>query len=109
MTPNSKLPELSIDPLFVGLTRPASALGIPYGALVIEGVLIMLVFLLLGNPLYLLWALPVHGGLALLSSRDPGIFGCLWVWLQTTAKRRNIDIWGPVASVAPVSFQRLKR
>jgi type IV secretion system protein VirB3 len=97
------------DPLFVGLTRPASALGVPYGALVAEGVLIVLFFLLTNNPLYLLFALPIHGVLVLMSAQDPGIFGCLWVWLQTTAKRRNIDIWGSVASIAPVSTQRLRR
>ncbi len=97
------------DPLFVGLTRPASALGVPYGALVIEGVLIVLLFLLTNNPLYLLFALPIHGILVILSAQDPGIFSCLWVWLQTIAKRRNIEIWGRVASVAPVSPHRLRR
>jgi type IV secretion system protein VirB3 len=97
------------DPLFVGLTRPASALGVPYGALVVEGVFIVLFFLLTNNPLNLFFVLPIHGILVLMSARDPGIFGCLWVWLQTTAKRRNIDIWGPVTSVAPVSAQRLSR
>lgn len=100
---------LSQDPLFVGLTRPASALGVPYGALVVEGVFIVLFFLLTNNPLNLLFVLPIHGTLVLMSARDPGIFGCLWVWLQTTAKRRNIGIWGAVASVAPVSAQRLRR
>jgi type IV secretion system protein VirB3 len=104
------LPEpLFRDPLFVGLTRPASALGVPYGALVVEGVVMVLLFLLTNNPLYLLFALPIHGILVLMSARDPGVFGCFWVWLQTTAKRRNIGIWGPVASVAPVSAQRLQR
>ena len=100
---------LSQDPLFVGLTRPASALGVPYAALVVEGVFIVLFFLLTNNPLNLFFGLPLHGILVLVSARDPGIFGCLWVWLQTSAKRRNIDIWGPVASVAPVSAQRLRR
>lgn len=98
---------LSMDPLFVGMTRPASALGVPYGALVAEGVVVVLIFLLTSNPLYLLFFLPIHGVLVLVSAHDPGVFGCAWVWLQTTARRRNIAIWGPVTSVASVSGDRL--
>ncbi len=98
---------LTIDPLFVGMTRPASALGVPYGALVGEGVFIVLVFLLTSNPLYLLFSAPIHGVLVLVSAHDPGVFGCAWIWLQTTARRRNLDIWGAVTSVAPVSGERL--
>lgn len=104
-----ELPEsLSMDPLFVGMTRPASAMGVPYGALVIEGVFVVLIFLLTSNPLYLLSFLPIHGVLTLVSAHDPGVFGCAWIWLQTTARRRNLDIWGPVTSVAPVSGDRLR-
>lgn len=98
--------ELAMDPLFVGMTRPASALGVPYGALVVEGVVVVLIFLLTSNPLYLLFFAPIHGVLVLVSAHDPGVFGCVWVWLQTTARRRNLDIWGPVTSVAPVSGHR---
>lgn len=100
---------LKIDPLFVGMTRPASALGIPYGALVLEGMCVVLIFLLTSNPLYLLFFAPIHAVLVLVSAHDPGVFGCAWVWLQTTARRRNLAIWGPVTSVAPVSGKRLSR
>ena len=98
--------ELVMDPLFVGMTRPASALGVPYGALVAEGVTVILIFLLTNNPLYLILFAPIHGVLVLVSAHDPGVFGCAWVWLQTTARRRNLDIWGSVTSVGPVSGHR---
>lgn len=98
---------LSFDPLFVGMTRPASALGVPYAALVVEGVFVVLIFLLTSNPLYLLIIAPIHAVLVLVSAHDSGVFGCAWIWLQTTARRRNIEIWGAVTSVAPVSGDRL--
>jgi len=98
-----------VDPLFVGMTRPASALGVPYGALVVEGVFVVLVFLLTSNPLYLLLVAPIHGILTLVSAHDPGIFGCAWIWLQTTAKRRNLRVWGKISSVAPVSGDRMSK
>ena len=100
---------LAVDPLFVGMTRPASALGVPYGALVVEGVFVVLIFLFTSNPLYLLFVAPIHGILVLVSAHDPGVFGCAWIWLQTTARRRNLDIWGNVTSVAPVSGARLQK
>jgi type IV secretion system protein VirB3 len=101
--------SITLDPLFVGMTRPASALGVPYGALVVEGVFIVLIFLLTSNPLYLLHILPIHAILVLVSAHDPGVFGSTWIWLQTTARRRNLEIWGRVTSVAPVSGERLSK
>lgn len=99
--------ELTMDPLFVGMTRPASALGLPYAAMVMEGVFVVLVFLLTSNPLYLLIIAPIHAVLVLVSAHDPGVFSCAWMWLQTTARRRNIEVWGSVTSVAPVAGERL--
>lgn len=101
--------ELTLDPLFVGMTRPAAAFGVPYGALVGEGLFVILVFLLTSNPLYLLIVFPIHGTLVLMSAHDPGVYGCLWIWLQTTARRRNLSIWGSVSSVAPVAGFRLQK
>ena len=50
--------DVYTDPLFVGLTRPATMWGIPYIAFVIEFMATTLIFLAIGNPLYLL-LLPV--------------------------------------------------
>ena len=101
--------SITLDPLFVGMTRPASALGVPYGALVFEGVFIVLLFLLTSNPLCLLYVVPIHAILIGVSAHDPGVFGCAWIWLHTTARRRNLETWGSVTSVAPVSGERLSK
>ncbi|HNW00468.1 MAG TPA: VirB3 family type IV secretion system protein, partial [Burkholderiaceae bacterium] len=48
--------DLHTDVLFVGLTRPATLWGIPLVAFVIEFMTTVLIFLAVGNPLYLLLA-----------------------------------------------------
>ena len=53
--------DVYTDPLFVGLTRPATMWGIPYTAFVIEFMATTLIFLAIGNPIYLVLAVPIHG------------------------------------------------
>ncbi|ORU95096.1 MAG: hypothetical protein A6F70_10720 [Cycloclasticus sp. symbiont of Bathymodiolus heckerae] len=66
--------EITIDPLFVGLTRPATLLGIPYFATVIEFMATLIIFLAIGNPLYLLIAVPFHAILYVISATDDARF-----------------------------------
>ena len=66
--------DVYTDVLFVGLTRPATMLGIPLTAFVIEFMATGNIFLAVGNPLYLLLALPIHAVLYLISANDPGAF-----------------------------------
>ena len=97
--------DVHIDVLFVGLTRPATMWGIPFLAFILEFMVTVLIFLAIGNPLYLLIAVPIHGILYLLSANDPGIFDSLYMWMKTVARCRNTRFWGS-ASFSPLSNKK---
>jgi type IV secretion system protein VirB3 len=97
--------DIQTDALFVGLTRPATLCGIPYMAFVIEFIGVTLLFLAVGNPLYLLAGLPVHGLLYLISSSDPGRFDSMALWSKTIGRCRNSRFWG-AASFSPLSTRK---
>lgn len=86
--------DVLTDALFVGLTRPATMGGIPYMAFVIEFMATTLVFLAVGNPLYLLLAAPIHGVLYLISSSNPRVFSELTVWMTVNSRCMNARFWG---------------
>lgn len=91
---------IQVDPLFVGMTRPATVWGVPYTAVAIESMLVAIIFLAVGNPLYLLLVLPMHGVLYLVAATDPGVFDTMQLWMQTSAKCLNRRFWG-AATFAP--------
>ena len=97
--------DVYVDPLFVGLTRPATMWGIPYHAFVIELMATTLIFLAVGNPLYLLLAIPIHGILYLISAHDPGAFGSIFMWMKTIGRCRNVRFWG-AASFSPAATRK---
>lgn len=74
---------LTVDSLFVGVTRPPMRWGVPYLALLINLVFTMQVFLLTKNLLMLLIAAPVHGVCALLCARDARFSDLLSLWPRT--------------------------
>jgi len=74
---------LAADLLFVAATRPPTRWGVPYLALLLNGVATMEVFLLVKNPLILLLAIPVHGVCMLLCARDVRFFELGMLWAQT--------------------------
>lgn len=65
---------LTVDPLFVGATRPPMRWGVTYSALLANGVFTMEIFLLSKNLLTLLLAAPIHGIAMLLCARDARFF-----------------------------------
>lgn len=93
--------DLCSDPLFVGLTRPATIWGIPYTAFVIEFMATTLIFLAVGNPVYLAIAVPIHGILYLICAADIGVFSSIVVWMQTIGRCQNSGFWG-AASFSPL-------
>ncbi len=93
------------DILFVGLTRPPTIGGVPYTAFILEAMAATLVFLAVGNPVYLLLAAPLHAILYLISAHDPGIFHAQWLWLQTNGRCRNASYWG-AASFSPLAVNQ---
>ncbi|WP_334189719.1 type IV secretion system protein VirB3, partial [Noviherbaspirillum sp.] len=96
---------MHIDPLFVGLTRPVTLFGIPYVAFVGEFIATAVIFLMVGNPLYLLLALPCHGVLYLIGSHDPGLFHSMAIWMKTKGRCRNTAFWG-AASFSPLPTKK---
>jgi type IV secretion system protein VirB3 len=80
---NERNAGLTIDPLFVGATRPPMRWGVTYLALLGEMVITMEVFLLSKNLLTLLLAIPLHGVAALLCQRDARFFDLAALWLRT--------------------------
>src|SRR5687768_18066347 len=74
---------LTLDPLFVGATRPPMRWGVTYLALLGEMVITMEVFLLSKNLLTLLLVVPLHGVAVLLCQRDSRFFDLAALWLRT--------------------------
>ena len=77
---------VTADTLFVGATRPAMALGVPYVALLANAFLTLELFLLTRNLLWLLVALPLHGLAWLVCLAEPRAFELLAVWAQIGAR-----------------------
>ena len=86
--------EITVDPLFVGLTRPATLLGIPDFATVIELMATLIIFLAVGNPLYLLIAVPFHEILYVISAADDAKFNNIFICKQTNSQCQNTRFWG---------------
>jgi type IV secretion system protein VirB3 len=74
---------VTVDPLFIGATRPPMRWGVTYSALLANGVLTMEIFLLTKNLLTLLLAAPIHGVCALLCARDPRFLDLALLWGRT--------------------------
>lgn len=70
------------DTLFIGVTRPALALGVPYAALLLNALLTLELFLTTHNLLWLLVCLPLHGLSWLACLAEPRFFELLAVWGQ---------------------------
>jgi len=77
---------LTADLLFVGATRPAMALGVPYVALLVNAFLTLELFLVTRNLLWLLIAMPLHGLAWLVCLAEPRAFELLAVWAQIRAR-----------------------
>ena len=97
--------ELQADLLFVGATRPAMRWGVTYGALLVNLVLTMEVFLVTKNLLVLLLALPIHGLCVLLCSREARFFELLALWARTKglALAANARFW-KASSYSPLAL-----
>lgn len=74
---------ISIDPLFVGLTRPPMIWGVTYSAMLINVVLTMESFIITKNLVWLLAFVPIHGVFYLVCMYEPRFFDLLQVWGRT--------------------------
>ena len=80
---SSRNSGLTMDPLFVGATRPPMRWGVTYSALLFNMVFVMEAFLLTKNLLTLLLCAPIHGLSLLLCSRDARFFDLLLLSART--------------------------
>lgn len=78
--------QLVVDPLYVGVTRPAMAFGVTYAALLVNGIVTIEMFLLTHNLLWLSVCLPIHGIFWLLCLSEPRFFDLLMLWGRTRGR-----------------------
>jgi type IV secretion system protein VirB3 len=85
----------TVDPLFVGVTRPPMRWGVTYAALLFNLVLTLEAFLVTKNLLTLLTCVPVHGMCWLLCARDARFFDLALLWGRTRlpALLANLRLW----------------
>jgi type IV secretion system protein VirB3 len=74
------------DTLFLGVTRPALALGVPYAALLVNALVTLELFLVTKNLLCVLLCVPLHGLAWLVCLVEPRFFELLAVWGQVRAR-----------------------
>ncbi len=93
---NRAVRAITVDVLFVGMTRPAMRWGVTFSALLANGVFTMNVFLFTSNLLVLLTCLPIHGLSVLLCARDARVFDLLTLWARTGLASivHNRRFWG---------------
>lgn len=96
---------LTLDPLFVGVTRPPMRWGVTYSAMLVNLVCTLEVFLLTKNLLTLLIGAPIHGLCLLLCARDPRFFDLLLLWARTRlpAAFGNLRVW-KASSYSPLTL-----
>lgn len=93
------------DTLFVGLTRPALVMGVPYAALLASGVLTVEAFLLTRNLLALLAIAPLLGLCRLVCATEPRYFELVALWARAKADHfpSNAAYWRARA-LAPLTY-----
>jgi type IV secretion system protein VirB3 len=75
-----------VDPLFVGVTRPAMAWGVTYSALLANGLITIEAFLFTKNLLWLLIGIPIHGIFWLICLSEPRFFDLFSAWGRTRGR-----------------------
>jgi type IV secretion system protein VirB3 len=99
---------LTEDPLFLACTRPAMWQGVPVEALSINSMLTAIIFIVMGNPFYMLIGVVVHFAIRAVIAKDYNFFTTIRLWMETKGRARNSDIWGG-SSVSPIPLRRAKK
>lgn len=97
---------IKVDALAVGLTRPSTILGVPYGAVVLNVLVSVEALSLTNNLLWLLLCVPVHGICYLITLKDPRTFELLALWARTTLGTLISSFWyWSASSYSPLRFR----
>jgi type IV secretion system protein VirB3 len=86
--------DLESEPLFLALTRPAMRWGVPFEALVLNGVLSFFVGLWLDNPFFWLIGIAIHFPMRIIASRDHNFFRVGRLWMTTKGQALRSASWG---------------
>jgi type IV secretion system protein VirB3 len=100
---------LTVDPVYLALTRPAMLLGVTYAGVLVNAVVTLEAFLLTKNLLWLLLALPIHACLWLACLVEPRFFELWLAWARTSGRgwAANRRAWRANAySPLPVAARR---
>lgn len=100
--------RLTEDPLFLACTRPAMWRGVPVEALSINAMLTTILFVLMGNPLYMLIGVVIHYSIRAVISKDYNFFTTLRLWSNTKARALNTELWGG-SSVSPTPLRPARK
>lgn len=97
---------IEVDTLAVGLTRPSTVLGVPYGAVILNLLVAVEALSLTSNLIWLLMCIPVHGICYLITLKDPRTFELLALWARTTLGTliTSRGYWS-ASSYSPLSFR----
>lgn len=109
---HSLAPEdgVTVDPLFVGVTRPAMAMGVTYAALLVNALVTIEAFLLTRNLLWLAVCLPIHALFWLLCATEPRFFDLVLLWGRTRGPAivGTLPFWR-ASSYSPLAIERGRR
>lgn len=98
---------INVDGLAVGLTRPSTVLGVPYGAVVLNVLVSVEAMASTNNLLWLLISLPVHGICYLITLNDPRAFELLTIWMKTSFATLIASRWyWSASSYSPLAFRQ---
>lgn len=85
--------EVTVDPLFVGMTRPTMMMGVTYSYFVINMTVTAILFLATSSLMILLVAFPVHGIGMLACAKDPRFFDLIIQRFQFCPPVQNHRFW----------------
>jgi type IV secretion system protein VirB3 len=98
---------IDVDKLAVGLTRPSTILGVPYGAAVLNLMVSVEALSLTENLLWLLMCIPIHGICYLITLNDPRSFELIALWSRTTLGTLIASRWyWSASSYSPLTLRK---
>lgn len=83
-----------VDPLFLGLTRPAMFWGVTHAFFVINLIISLIGFLAAHSWLALLLAVPIHSLGYFACLRDPHVFNLAFIKASRCTRCVNRHFWG---------------
>jgi type IV secretory pathway VirB3-like protein len=108
-TPSLTDNDAQQDTLFLILTRPPLRWGVPFEALVCNGVLTFFIGLWLGNPLFWSVGLIIHFPMRIIASKDHNFFRIYRLWLFAKFEAVRSSLWGgSMLSPLPTDRQKAK-